>query len=214
MTELETADSNEFALVYRWLDDADVVHVRLLVLITDVPASTDATQVKSVVNLMSKAILDGTEFAREHDYDVEVNWTKGFKLVSPPEWTAKLKAEIALLKERALETNMQVEGVRVAAIYGCGVSVWMDDDLQECCRLVSYSDLMDELKGEKRVTLRLPLELHSLLASAAYAVVSSSLNSFCIKKLAEAVEYDEAKLEEFEGQRRKPGRPKKVQDGE
>ena len=103
MTELEEGDSNEFALVYRWLDDADVVHVRLLVLITGVPASIDAVQVKSVVNLMSKSILDGTKFAMEHDYDAEVNWTKGFKLVSPPEWTTKLKAEAALLKERALD---------------------------------------------------------------------------------------------------------------
>jgi hypothetical protein len=39
------------------------------------------------------------------------------------------------------------------------------------------------------------------------------LNAFCIKVLADKVDYGE-KLGEFEAQRRKPGRPKKVQESE
>ncbi len=214
MAGIKKANDDEFALVYRWLDDDDTIHVRLLVLITDVPASVDVAQVKNVVSLLSKSILEGSRYFYEHDEDVEVNWSKGFKLVPLLDWDAKLKAEVAILKERALKTDQQVAEVRIVSLMNSGVQVMMDDDLNESCRLVPYSDLLDDLQGEKRITLRLPLELHSLLVSAAYNNVSSSLNSFCIEKLAEAVEFDEGKLEEFEAQRRKPGRPKKVQDSE
>ena len=81
-------------------------------------------------------------------------------------------------------------------------------------RLIPYSDLLDDLQGEKRITLRLPLELHSLLSGAAYSNASASLNSFCINTLAEAVGYEASKMEEFEASKRKPGRPKKVHDSE
>jgi hypothetical protein len=77
-------------------------------------------------------------------------------------------------------------------------------------REVNYEELLDMLNDEKRVTLRLPVGLHVALAKEAKDM---TLNSFCLKVLADAVGYGE-RLEEFEAQRRKPGRPKKDQDSE
>ena len=216
MAKTETVDGKEFALVHRRLDDNDVIHSRLIVLITEVPHGVDVAEVKNVSGVMGKSILAGTGFAVDHDHDIEVDWSKGFKLVPSPEWNAKLKADVALLKERALMTDVEEYGVRISEVSSTGLYVLVDNEhgSSDFQRLIPYSDLLDDLQGEKRITLRLPMELHSLLARAAYEGVSSSLNSFCIKTLAEAVEYDDSKLEEFEAQRRKPGRPKKVQDSE
>ena len=74
----------------------------------------------------------------------------------------------------------------------------------------TYDELVGRLNLEKRITLRLPWTLHVALSRAAG---NMTLNSFCIKTLADAVGYKE-EVKEFEAQRRKPGRPKKVQDGE
>jgi hypothetical protein len=73
----------------------------------------------------------------------------------------------------------------------------------------TYSELVQRISDEKRVTLRLPIGLHVSLSRAAKDM---TLNAFCIKTLADAVGYTD--LPEFEAQRRKPGRPKKVQDSE
>ena len=75
--------------------------------------------------------------------------------------------------------------------------------------VISYDDLLDKLNDEKRVTLRLPVGLHFALSRAAGDM---TLNAYCIKTLADAVGYTD--LSEFEAQRRKPGRPKKVQVSE
>ena len=81
--------------------------------------------------------------------------------------------------------------------------------LDWCREDISYDDLLDKLNDEKRVTLRLPVGLHFALSRAAGDM---TLNAYCTKTLADAVGYSD--LPEFEAQRRKPGRPKKVQDGE
>ena len=217
MTKINEMDNNDFALVFRWLDDNDAVHVRLIVLITDVPDSVDAAQVKQVVSVMSKSILEGTSFIFDYDHNAEVDWQKGYKLIQSGDWNTQLEAEVAELKERSLMTNIEEDGVRISAISDTGLHVYMFQDADghfDRRRLIPYSDLLDDLQGEKRITLRLPLELHSLLSSAAYRDASSSLNSFCINTLAEAVGYEASKMEEFEASKRKPGRPKKVQDKE
>lgn len=216
MAKINGTDKNDFALVYRWLDDDDAVHMRLIVLVADVPASVDAAQVKQSVTAVSKSILEGTTFMSDHDDHAEVDWQKGYKLIQCNEWNSQLEAEAVELKERSSMTNMEQDGVRISAIADSGFYVFMFNDVvgkrSEMLRLIPYNDLLDDLQGEKRITLRLPLELHSLLARAAYRDVSSSLNSFCIHMLAEAVGYDASKMEEFEAAKRKPGRPKKVQD--
>jgi len=75
---------------------------------------------------------------------------------------------------------------------------------------LEYEELVDRLNGEKRITLRLPNALHYALAQAAG---KETLNSYCIKLFADAVDYGD-KLDDFEKKRNKPGRPKKVQDAE
>ncbi len=74
----------------------------------------------------------------------------------------------------------------------------------------TYDELVGRLNLEKRITLRLPWTLHVALSRAAG---NMTLNSFCIKTLADSVGYKD-EVEEFEALRRKPGRPKKVQDSE
>lgn len=78
----------------------------------------------------------------------------------------------------------------------------------------TYDELVSRFYDEKRITLRLPWSLHIALNRAAGDM---TLNSYCIKTLANAVGYGDL-VEEFEAQReaqrRKPGRPKKVQDSE
>ena len=204
----------DFALVYRWLDDEDVVHSRLLVLITDVPEAVSLTQVKQTVGTVSKTILEGTRFFSEQHDEAEVNWSKGYKLVPSMDWDEPLAQRVDNLKERSLMTGMMEEysGIQIVSPEKMGMFVYMEDG--EFLILIPYNDFLDNLKGEKRITLRLPLELHALLANEAYRSVYSSLNSFCINTLAKAVNYDEENLERFESERRKPGRPKKVQDSE
>jgi hypothetical protein len=75
---------------------------------------------------------------------------------------------------------------------------------------ISYEDLLDKVNDEKRITLRLPVGLHVALSQAAGEM---TLNAYCIKVLADKVDYGN-KLEDFEAQRRKPGRPRKVQGSE
>ena len=120
MKKTDEMDSNDFALVFRWLDDNDTVHVRLIVLITDVPAAVDAAQVKGVVTIMSKSILEGTSFMADYEHNAEVDWQKGYKLIPSGDWNAQLEAEVAELKERSLMTNMEQDGIRISAISGAG----------------------------------------------------------------------------------------------
>lgn len=78
----------------------------------------------------------------------------------------------------------------------------------------TYDELIGRFNDEKRITLRLPWSLHVALSRAS---TGTTLNSFCIQTLADAVGSTEL-VKEFEvqreAQRRKPGRPKKVQDSE
>ena len=53
---------------------------------------------------------------------------------------------------------------------------------------LTHGDLLDEAKGEKRVTLRLPIGLHAILVKAAG---EKSFNQFCIDTLSVAVGYGE-----------------------
>jgi hypothetical protein len=75
----------------------------------------------------------------------------------------------------------------------------------------TFDQMADSILDEHRISLRLPMGLYiTLLDAASHKGVT--LNSFCIGALASRVDYGE--IEEFEKLRRKPGRPKKVQDSE
>lgn len=209
MSKNKDADAEEFLIVHRWLDDSDALHVRPLVLVTDVPESVDVARLKDMIDAIGDDFTVGTSSVEE------VDWSRGYKAVPRSQWDERLVADVERLKQNASMTDQQIEGVRIATVMGENdFSVLLDEDLNQMCRLVSYGALADSLKGEKRVTLRLPLGLHSCLVREAYLGVHSSLNSFCIQALANAVNYDAGELKEFEAQRRKPGRPKKVQDSE
>lgn len=63
---------------------------------------------------------------------------------------------------------------------------FLGDAYQNGCLSLSYDDVLDQIGEEKRLTLRLPSGLHTLVAKAA-ATRKVSINQFCIKTLAEAV---------------------------
>jgi len=211
MANISDTESKEFALVHRKMDDSDVITERLRVVITDVPASVEVHHLKSTVDAVGSDIL---EEIRGVDYDEQVDWSNGYKLAASERWNDALRAKVSELKEESQKTDEEIEdGVPRALDTELGRRVILGNDSCDLlCRIVTYADLWDHLTGEKRITLRLPRGLHSLLARNAYQSASSSLNSFCTRTLADAVGYED--LEEFEAQQRKPGRPRKTQDAE
>ena len=210
MSITKGANSSEFVVVHRWLDDNDVLHMRPLVLITDVPETADVARLKAMIDAIGDDFTVGTSSP-----DEEVDWSKGYKILSRSQWDERLVADVKQMKQNISMTEKRVNNFPISTVRGENdFWVMLNEDHDFMCRLVSYGELIDSLRGEKRVTLRLPLGLHTSLVREANAGFYRSLNSFCIQKLAEAVNYDAGELEEFETSRRKPGRPKKVQDGE
>ena len=104
--------------------------------------------------------------------------------------------------------------IQIDDIQDWAINLRDEEHLLECVHQpalhgTTYDELVGRFSSEKRITLRLPWTMHVALNRAAK---HQTLNSFCIEKLADAIGYQE--LNEFEAQRRKPGRPKKVQDSE
>lgn len=204
MLELGNEGSKEFAVVNRWLDDEDNLHTLPLVLITNVPKNVTVPDLKGLIDSIGTTFLDGV-------VDAQVDWAHGSKLLPDDKWDDKLKADMAQLKLNATRVNEEYEGVPyVRDPEDDDALVLLYQDMWFFCRIVTYSGLLDSLKGEKRITLRLPMGLHSALARASQSY--GSLNSYCIKTLAASVNYSDI-VDEFEAQRRKPGRPKKADVG-
>lgn len=209
MSITKGASSKEFVVVYRWLDDSDVLHMRPLVLITDVPESVDLARLKEMIDAIGDDFTAGTSSVDG------VDWSRGYKILPRGQWDERLVADVEQMKQNISMTEKRVNNFPIATVMGENdFSVLLNEDYDSMCRLVSYGALIDSLRGEKRVTLRLPLGLHTSLIREANAGAYRSLNSFCIQALAESANYDAGELEEFESLRRKPGRPKKVQDSE
>lgn len=209
MSNYKDAGAEEFLIVHRWLDDSDALHMRPLVLVTDVPESVDVARLKDIIDAIGDDFTVGTSCVEE------VDWSRGYKILPRSQWDERLVADVERLKQNTSMTEKRVNNFPIATVMGENdFLVLLNEDYDSGCRLVSYAALIDNLRGEKRVTLRLPLGLHTSLIREANAGSYRSLNSFCIQMLAKAVDYDAGELEEFEALRRKPGRPKKVQDSE
>ncbi len=67
---------------------------------------------------------------------------------------------------------------------------WLDLD-QTVSETIIYTALLDEGKGEKRVTVRFPIGLHNALVKAARG---KSFNQFCVDVMATAVGYEREPL--------------------
>lgn len=67
---------------------------------------------------------------------------------------------------------------------------WHDLD-QAAAEAITYPNLLDEAKGEKRVTVRFPIGLHNALVKAARG---KSFNQFCVGVMAAAVGYEQELL--------------------
>lgn len=202
--------NKEFAIIRRWLDDEDVVHTRLLALITQAPADATVNEIKQLIANFGDSFLEGIG---NFEQDRHLDWATGNKVVPNEDWSGEVKRQVELLQATALRVGEMCDGdVPYIENALSDDNTILDEEHNFYWRRVTYSGLLDELKGEKRITLRLPMGLHSALGREAYSRGYGSLNSFCINVLAGAVEYSEL-VEDFETQRRKPGRPKKVQDG-
>ncbi len=211
MAKINVTEEKEFAVVRRWLDDEDAVHTRLLVLVTEVPAVVTVDEMKQLINRFGDSFVENIE--REEELR-RLDWSNGNKIVPSESWNDEIRNDVALLKaiaQRAGEPRYD-DIPYVSNPEGNDNTIY-DEDRSIFWRRVTYASLLDGSTGEKRITLRMPLGLHSALSREAYSRGYATLNSFCINFLANAVEYGEL-VEEFEAQRRKPGRPKKVQDSE
>ena len=63
---------------------------------------------------------------------------------------------------------------------------FLGDAYQNGCLSLNYDDVLDQIGEERRLTLRLPSGLHTLVAKAA-STRKVSINQFCINTLAETV---------------------------
>ena len=114
---------------------------------------------------------------------------------------------ILRLRITGVPENMTRESLRLALaaagrVYGDGGRAWGNhailprDEWTEHegdpAEILSYADLKDEAKGEKRVTLRIPIGLHTALVRVARG---KSFNQFCCDTLGAAVGWAEDSLE-------------------
>lgn len=193
----------EFAVIHRWLDDTDALHLRLLALITHVPRTADVAQVKGLIEAVGRTLLEGVA------PEAAVDWQHGCKVVPDVQWDAALKAEVALLADVMTRGDGQYYGVPLVSDRDNNdVVVLLHEDKGWFCRRVSHAALQDSLKGEKRITLCLPLDLYLEVGRAAFAEPDGSLNAFCLQTLAHAVGHGD-RLEEYEARRQKAHAAKK-----
>lgn len=214
MATISENGGNDYALVHRTLDDNDELTVRLLVIITDTPDTVDVQNVKGIIDAVGS---DLTECVGETDWErrnERVDWRQGYKVIPSTQWDDALRVCVTNVKYRSSMTDELQDDWPIVSTGHLGSLVMVDERCQEFQRIVSYADLVDHLAGEKRITLRLPRALHSRLVQRAFDSVAppGQLNTYCLRTLAEAVGYED--LVDFEAQKRKPGRPKKVQDAE
>jgi len=188
MSGISGEGKKDFIIARRQLDaDHDIVTLIPIYLIVAAPEDTDVNEMKSI---LEKAGEYESSMWREHrvipsdQWDAQENWNHNIDHIE--DWAITLRDE---------------------------------EDLYNCVHEPApHGTTFDELVGrfydEKRITLRLPWSLHVALNRAKGEF---TLNTFCIKVLGEAVGFGEL-VEEFEAQReaqrRKPGRPKKVQESE
>ena len=174
----------DFIIARRELDEEDdKVTLVPVYLIVGAPEDTEVSEMKGIL-----------EKAGEYE---PAMWRE-FRVVPNDEWEHKDNWSIQIDDVQDWAVNLRdeehlLERVHEPAPHG-----------------TTYDELVGRFYSEKRITLRLPWALHVALSRASG---NMTLNSFCIKTLADAVGYKE-EVEQFEAQRRKPGRPKKVQDAE
>ena len=178
----------DFIIARRQLDeDYDRVTLLPVYLIVGAPEDTEVSEMKEILEKAGEyepTMWREFRVLSNDQWEEQENWTYDAHHIL--DWAITLRHE-----ERLLEC------VHEPALHG-----------------TTYDELVGRLNLEKRITLRLPWTLHVALSRASG---DRTLNSFCIKTLADAVGYKE-EVEQFEAlreaQRRKPGRPKKVQDSE
>ena len=206
MADYTDEGDREFAVIRRWLDDTDTLHLRLLALITRAPRTADVAQIKALIEAVGKPFLEGVT-------SEAVRWQTGDKVVPEAQWDDALRAEAALLSDTLAHGDGQYYGVPLVPDRDNNdVVVLLHEDKGWFCRRVSYAALQDALKWEKRITLRLPLDLYLELGRVAFAEPDGSLNAYCLIALAHAVGQED-RLEEYEAKRQKAQAPKKRQPG-
>ncbi len=184
MSFLSGEGKKDFIIAQRELDDEDDrVTLLPVYLILGAPEDTDVSEMKEILE-------------KTGEYDSTM-W-RGFRVVPSDHWS-----------------DHDDWTFHIDHIEDWAVGLRDEEHLLECVHEpaphgTTYDEIVGRFNLEKRITLRLPWSLHVALSRAAGDM---TLNSFCIKTLADTVGYKE-EVEEFEAQRRKPGRPKKVQDSE
>lgn len=185
MSVISGEGKKDFIIARRLLDeDEDIVTLKPVYIIAGAPEDTEVAEIKEIL---------------EKSGDYNANSWREYRVIPDNQWEAETK------------WAYEVDGdIRAWAIELCN-----EEGVASCVHEpgrhgTTYDELTGRFYDEKRITLRLPWGLHVALSRAANG---TSLNSFCIGTLAASVGYSDM-VDEFEAQRRKPGRPKKVQDSE
>ena len=112
-----------------------------------------------------------------------------------------LRLRIGDVPERAGRKEIKTALERAGRVYGEGEYLWgnylilpHDEWLEQdhsAAEAIRYSDLLDEAKGEKRVTVRFPIGLHNALVKSARG---KSFNQYCVDTMAAAIGYEQEPL--------------------
>ena len=184
MSPISGEGKTDFIIARRELDEEDdFVRLTPIFLIVGVPEDTDTNEMKSILE-------------KTGQYD-SAEW-RNYRVLPHATWED--------------QENWNIKNASRDDIMDWAITVRDDEDLLNCVHEpavhgTTFDELVGRFTDEKRITLRLPWTMHVALSRAAQ---HQTLNSFCIEKLAEAIGYKE--LNEFEASRRKPGRPKKVEN--
>lgn len=184
-------EKRHFLIAHRILDEEDdVVLLEPVFLLADAPEDMEVSEVKDLFEKTGST----NEFTDDYSTPAPDKVWREYKVVPEEEWASS-------------RWNPDAEDGLTFAMGNYDISALTSG--RGSSRVALYDYLARRVSDEKRITLRLPFGLHVALARVAKDM---TLNSFCVKTLADAVGYSD--LPEFEAQRRKPGRPKKVQDSE
>lgn len=113
-----------------------------------------------------------------------------------------LRLRITGVAEGVTQEKIRLMLAAAGRVYGEGNRAWGNHQIlprdewtdreSDPAETLSYADLQDEAKGEKRVTLRIPIGLHAALVRAARR---KSFNQFCCDTLGAAIGSAEESLE-------------------
>lgn len=139
----------------------------------------------------------------EQNDDSRINdWGVLHRIATDDGETRRLRLRLRDVPESKGRKDIKLALERAGRVYGEGAipwgnhtvlprDEWLDLD-NEATETLTYADLLDEARGEKRVTVRLPIGLHAQLVKTAG---TKSFNQFVTETLATAIGYEDESID-------------------